>query len=106
MDNNKGKCADESNIDESNICIKNSTLFNRVFGRKYSVELLDMKVWKEKDGRVLGEVSFSFGELMTALDIRIVCSNVAKWIGGDLYGTVNLDFSGTVPSLDMMVELR
>ena len=85
---------------------KKSALFNRVFGRKYSNDLLDMNVWQEQDGRVLGEVSFSFGELMTALDIQVACSDVARWMGGELYGTVNLDFSGTEPSLEMMVEFH
>ena len=83
---------------------KKKKLFNRVFGMKYSLKLLEMQAWDNKDGRKLAEVSFIFGELMTALDIQVVCEKIAKWLGGELYGTVNLDFSGTSPSLEMMVE--
>ena len=43
---------------------------------------------------------------MTALDIQVVCVKIAKWLGGELYGTVNLDFSGDEPSLEMMVEFQ
>ena len=72
---------------------------------KYSLKLLEMHAWDNKDGRKLAEVSFMFGELMTVLDIQVVCEKIAKWLGGELYGSVNLDFSGTNPSLEMMVEL-
>ena len=83
---------------------KKKKLFNRVFGMKYSLKLLGMQARDNKDGRELAEVSFIFGELMTALDIQVVCEKIAKWLGGELYGTVNLDFSGSSPSLEMMVE--
>ena len=72
---------------------------------KYSLKLLEMHAWDNKDGRKLAEVSFLFDELMTALDIQVVSEKIAKWLGGELYGSVNLDFSGTNPSLEMMVEL-
>ena len=54
-------------------------LFNRVFGKKYSLKLIGMQVWDNKDGRELAEVSFVFGGLMTALDIQVVCEKIAKW---------------------------
>ena len=71
---------------------------------KYSLKLMGMQAWDNKDGRELAEVSFMFGELMTALDIQVVCEKIAKWLGGELCGTVNLDFSGSSPSLEMMIE--
>ena len=83
---------------------KKKKFFNRVFGMKYSLMLIEMKARDNKDGRELAEVSFVFGELMTALDIQVVCEKIAKWLGGELYGTVNLDFSGDEPLLEMMVE--
>lgn len=83
---------------------KKKKLFNRVFGMKYSLKLMEMQARDNKDGRELAEVSFVFGELMTALDIHVVCEKIAKWLGGELYGTVNLDFSDDDPSLEMMVE--
>lgn len=85
---------------------KKKRLFTRVFGKKCSLTLIEMKVWDNKDGRNLAMVSFEFGELMTASDIQVVCEKIAKWLGGELYGTVNLDFSGDEPSLEMMVELQ
>ena len=85
---------------------KKMKLFNRVFGMKFSLTLIEMKAWDNKDGRSLTMVSFVFGELMTALDIQVVCEKIAKWLGGELYGTVNLDFSGDKPSLEMMVEFQ
>ena len=80
--------------------------FNRDFGMKYSLKLVEMQAWANKDGRELAEVSFEFGELMTASDIQVACEKIAKWLGGELYGTVNLDFSGDEPSLEMMVEFQ
>ena len=85
---------------------KKMKLFNRVFGMKFSLTLIEMKAWDNKDGRSLTMVSFVFGELMTALDIQVICEKIAKWLGGELYGTVNLDFSGDEPSLEMMVEFQ
>ena len=80
--------------------------FKWMFGDKYSLVLLGLKCWNEKDGRTLGEVSFVFAEQLTALEMRNICEKVAEWMGGDLYGTVNIDFSGDSPSLEMMVELH
>lgn len=80
--------------------------FNHAFGKKYSMTLIEMKVWDNKDGRNLAMVSFEFGERMTAFDIQVVCEKIAKWLGGELYGTVNLDFAGDKPSLEMMVEFQ
>lgn len=80
--------------------------FKRMFGDKYSLVLLDFNYWDEKDGRIFGEVSFCFCEQMTALEIRSICEEIAEWMGGELYGTVNIDFSGSTPSLEMMVEVH
>ena len=85
---------------------KKKKLFNRVFGMKYSLTPIEMKAWANKDGRELAEVSCMFGELMTAQGIQVVCEKIAKWLGGELYGTINLDFSGEEPSLEMVVEFQ
>ena len=79
--------------------------FMRMFGDKYSLVLLDLNCWNEKDGRTLSEVSFCFGEQLTVLEIRNICEKIARWMGGDLYGTINFDFSGNSPSLEMMIEM-
>lgn len=93
-------------MDMSEFIEKKKKHFNRDFGMKYSLKLVEMQAWANKDGRELAEVSFEFGELMTASDIQVVCEKIAKWLGGELYGTVNLDFSGDESSLEMMVELQ
>ena len=85
---------------------KKRKLFKCAFGDKYSLRLLDLQVWNNKDGRTLSEVSFIFGAKMTALGIQSCCEKIARWMGGELFGTVNLDFSGNAPSLEMMVELQ
>lgn len=90
----------------SELIEKKRKLFNRVFGMKYSLTLIEMKSWDNKDGRELAGVSFAFGELMTALEIQVVCKEIARWLGGELYGTVNLDFSDDEPSLEMMAEFQ
>ncbi len=85
---------------------KKFKLFKRAFSDKYSLRLLDLQAWDNKDGRTLSNVSFTFGASMAAREIQSCCEKVAKWMGGELFGTVNLDFSGTVPSLEMMVEMH
>lgn len=96
---------DVAMIDANELVEKKQKLFKRVFGAKYSLSLLELQVAQKDEVHVLLSVVFLFGELMTALDIQVVCEKIAKWLGGELYGTVNLDFSGTSPSLEMMVEL-
>ena len=85
---------------------KKRNQFKRMFGDKHSLKLLDLQIWNNKDGRLLGDVSFTIGNRLMVQKIQFICKAVAKWLGGELFGTVNLDFSGTVPSLEMMVELH
>lgn len=80
--------------------------FKRMFGDKCSLVSLGFNCWTEKDGRVLGEISFCFSEWMTVLKIQSICEEIAEWMGGDLYGTVNIDFSGNTLSLEMVVEVH
>ena len=56
--------------------------FKRMFVDKYSLKLLGLQVWDNKDGRILGEVSFVFGNRLTALRIQAICEEVAEWLGG------------------------
>ena len=41
----------------SELIEKKKKLFNRVFGMKYSLSLIEMKAWDNKDGRELAEVN-------------------------------------------------
>ena len=57
------------------------------------------------NGRLL-QIDFSgIGHRMTIAGLRRLCDDVSSGVGGTLYGTVNLDYSGDVVSVEMMVEL-
>jgi hypothetical protein len=60
---------------------------------------------KEKDQ--LLQIDFSgIGVRMTVAGLRRFCDDISTEVGGTLYGTVNLDYSGDVVSVEMMVELE
>ena len=53
------------------------------------------------------QIDFSgVGHRMTIAGLRRLCDDVSEMVGGTLYGTVNLDYSGNVVSVEMMVELE
>lgn len=57
------------------------------------------------DNRLL-QIDFSgVGHRMTIAGLRRLCDDISAIVGGKLYGTVNLDYSGDVVSVEMMVEL-
>ena len=57
------------------------------------------------NGRLL-QIDFSgIGHRMTIAGLRRLCDDVSSGVGGTLYGTVNLDYSGDVVSVEMMVEV-
>lgn len=43
---------------------------------------------------------------MTVAELRRFCNDISAEVGGTLYGTVNLDYSGDIVSVEMMVELE
>ena len=52
------------------------------------------------------QIDFSgVGLRMTIAGLRRLCDDVAEMVGGTLYGTVNVDYSGDVVSIEMMVAL-
>jgi len=77
--------------------------FNRKFGKRYGVKLLYLQTHSNPDGQCFADVDFLFGSRMTAEAIGLMCENIAEWIGGELRGTVNIDFAGR-PSLSIVVE--
>ena len=51
------------------------------------------------------QIDFSgVGHRMTIAGLRRLCDDISAIVGGKLYGTVNLDYSGDVVSVEMMVE--
>ena len=60
---------------------------------------------REKDQ--LFQIDFTgVGARMTVAGLRRLCENISTMIGGSLYGTVNIDYSGDAMSVEMMVELE
>ena len=60
---------------------------------------------EEKDQ--LLQIDFSsIGVHMTVAGLRRFCDDISTEVGGTLYGTVNLDYSGDVVSVEIMVELE
>ena len=58
------------------------------------------------NGRLL-QIDFSgVGHRMTIAGLRRLCDDVSSEVGGTLYGTVDIDYSGDVVSVEMMVELE
>jgi len=78
--------------------------FNRKFAKRYGVKLLYLQTHRNPDGQCFADVDFLFGSRMTAEAIGLMCENIANWIGGELRGTVNIDYSGR-PSLSIVVEV-
>ena len=78
--------------------------FNRRFGKPYGVKLLGLQRHVTPQGQRFADVDFVFPVHLTADEIGMMCEKIAKWFGGELYGTVNIDYSGK-PSLSIVVEL-
>ena len=58
-----------------------------------------------ENGRML-QIDFAgVGNRMTIAGLRRLCDDISAMAGGTLYGTVNIDYSGDVVSVEMMVEL-
>lgn len=91
----------------------NATLFDKLvrekrldveFGERYGVKLLQLQGHVNPQGVRFIDVDFMLNPTQTAEDIQLMCDNIAAWIGGELYGTVNIDFSGK-PSISIVVEI-
>ena len=59
-----------------------------------------------ENGRLL-QIDFSgANHRMTIAGLHRLCDDISEMVGGTLYGTVNIDYSGDVVSVEMMVELN
>ena len=64
-------------------------------------------IYRPKANARLLQIDFvGVGHRMTIAGLRRLCDDVSSEVGGTLYGTVNLDYSGDVVSVEMMVELN
>lgn len=63
-------------------------------------------ICRQKANNRLLQIDFAgVGHHMTIGGLRRLCDDVSSEVGGTLYGTVNLDYSGGVVSVEMIVEL-
>ena len=77
--------------------------FNRKFGKRYGVKLMELQGHRNPQGEGFVDIDFLFDSRMTAEAIGMMCESIAAWVGGELRGTVNIDFSGR-PTLAIVVE--
>ena len=92
-------------MDLDKLQISKRRVFKRTFGDRYGVNLVGLQLWVNNDGRELGQINCTIGETMTALEIGEMCRKMANWLGGELYGTVNIDYTDEESlSIEMMVE--
>lgn len=63
-------------------------------------------ICRPKANNRLLQIDFSgVGHRMTIAGLRQLCDDISSEIGGTLYGTVNIDYSSDVVSVEIMVEL-
>ena len=87
----------------------NERVIEKQLEERFSLSHIHMQSVSRSRSRVNGrllQIDFSgIGHRMTIAGLRRLCDDVSSEVGGTLYGTVNLDYSGDVVSVEMMVEL-
>ena len=87
-------CAQESKIPEWKAALHRELLF----------PVSSIQVFANEDGKGFGEVTAEVGDRMMLGGLQSLCDEIAETMGGGLYGTVNIDFSGSCALFEMMVE--
>lgn len=87
--------------------IDNERVIEKQLEERFSLSHVHMQsVSRSRVNNRLLQIDFSgVGHRMTIAGLRRLCDDVSSGVGGTLYGTVNLDYSGDVVSVEMMVEL-
>ena len=87
--------------------IDNERVIENQLEERFSLSHVHMQsVSRSRVNNRLLQIDFSgVGHRMTIAGLRRLCDDVSSGVGGTLYGTVNLDYSGDVVSVEMMVEL-
>lgn len=88
--------------------IDNERVIEKQLEERFSLAHVHMQsVSRSRVNNRLLQIDFSgVGHRMTIAGLRRLCDDVSSGVGGTLYGTVNLDYSGDVMSVEMMVELE
>ena len=86
----------------------NERVIEKQLEESFSLSHVHMQsVSRSRVNNRLLQIDFSgVGHRMTIAELRRLCDDVSSGVGGTLYGTVNLDYSGDVVSVEMMVELE
>lgn len=76
--------------------------------KQYAVKLLEFEDWVNRsDGRRFCEIAFLLGggiaENLTISKLYELSEAIAAKLGGQVYGSVNIDYSGTNPSAEILV---
>lgn len=82
-------------------------MIEKQFEERFSLSHIHMQSVSRSrvNGRLL-QIDFSgVGHRMTIAGLRRLCDDISAMVGGTLYGTVDIDYSGDVVSVEMMVEL-
>lgn len=76
--------------------------------RQYGIKLLEFEDWVNRtDGRRFCEIAIlldgGVAEDLTIIKLHELAEAIAERLGGQVYGSVNIDYSGTNPSVEILV---
>lgn len=77
----------------------------RELEEKFSLKILDLQFIILSDGeKAHYEIVFFISPNITIDQLKDLCEEIAEYLGGELYGDVNIDYSGNTPSVEMLSE--
>ena len=78
----------------------------RKLSARFSLKNLDVDFDIHGDGvKAHYQIYFMIRDSITLEGLRDLCDEISEYLGGDLYGEVHIDYSGTTTSVDMLCEL-
>jgi len=83
---------------------ENSAEWERLLNKKYSLRDSYFQFYTNDNSDVLGDFSACLVKKLTLDELKAMCDEIAALVGGELYGTVNIDFFGSRYSFEMMIE--
>ena len=88
--------------------LKNGRTIEKHLAERFALTHVHVQsVSRSGENDQLLQIDFSgIGVRMTVAGLRRFCNDISAEVGGTLYGTVNLDYSGDIVSVEMMVELK
>jgi len=83
---------------------ENAAEWERILDKKYSLRDSYFQFYTNDNSDVLGDFSACLVKKLTLDELKTMCDEIAALVGGELYGTVNIDFFGSRYSFEMMIE--